>query len=37
MVVSLLIAYRTGNVWPPKTLTEVAADAIDMLAAYAGV
>ncbi|MBF6591348.1 MAG: hypothetical protein IVW57_12595 [Ktedonobacterales bacterium] len=33
---TLLVAYQTSRVWPPKTLTEVAAGAIAILAAYAG-
>jgi hypothetical protein len=33
---ALLVAYLNGHVWPPQTLTEVAAGAIGVLAAYAG-
>jgi hypothetical protein len=34
--ITLLVAYLNGQVWPPKTLTEVAAGTIGVLAAYAG-
>jgi hypothetical protein len=33
---TLLVAYLNGHVWPPRTLTEVAAGAFGVLAAYAG-
>lgn len=31
----LLVAYQSDPIWPPKPLTEVAAGAIGVLAAYA--
>ncbi len=34
--VVLLVAYLNGQLWPPKTLTEVTAAAVGVLAAYAG-
>lgn len=34
--VVLLVAYLNGQLWPPKTLTEVTAATVGVLAAYAG-